>query len=466
MLLSISTTHQPATDLGYLLHKNPANVRTVDFPFGVAHVFYPEASHERCTATVLVEVDPVGLVRGRRGPAGEGQALAHYVNDRPYVASSFMSVVLAKLFGTAMAARSKDRAELVDQRLPLEVSVPVLPCRGGEPVLRRIFEPLGYAVEATPLALDDRFPEWGASRYVSATLATEARVADMLSHLYVLLPVLDDDKHYWVPEAEVDKLIQRGGAWLSSHPDRELIVRRYLRHKKRLTSAELARLLEDDQADPDADETEHDREEEIVEERISLGEQRLGAVVSTLKAAGARRVVDIGCGEGRLLRELLADPHFSEVTGSDVSPRALASAARTLHLDRMPERQRSRVQLFQSSLTYRDRRFSGYDAATLVEVIEHVEPSRLPALARSLFGWAKPATVVVTTPNVEYNVRFETLPAGEMRHRDHRFEWSRAEFREWAGSVADQYGYSVRFLPVGPEDPEVGPPTQMAVFGQ
>ncbi len=466
MLLSISTTHQPATDLGFLLHKNPANIRTVEFPFGPAHVFYPEASEERCTATVLLEMDPVGLVRNRKGPAGEGFALAHYVNDRPYVASSFMSVVLAKLFGTAMAGRSKDRPDLPDRALPLKVSIPVLSCRGGEPTLRRLFEPLGYAVHAAPIPLDDRFPSWGASRYVSANLTVEARVADLLTHLYVLLPVLDDDKHYWVTEDEVEKLMQRGGAWLASHPERDLIVSRYLRHQKGLTATALARLLEEDQSDRDADEEAHDREEETVEERISLNTQRIASVLAVLKSIGARRVVDLGCGEGRLLRELLADPHVAEVVGVDVSHRALSAAARALQLDRMPERRRERLRLFQSSLTYRDRRLTGYDAATLLEVIEHLEPNRLPALARAVFGAAHPANVIVTTPNAEYNVRFETLPAGELRHRDHRFEWTRSEFREWCNAVAGEHGYSVRHLPVGAEDAEVGPPTQMAVFSR
>ena len=466
MLLSISTTHRPATDLGFLLHKNPGNVRTVEFPFGPAHVFYPEASEERCTATVLLEMDPVGLVRNRKGPAGEGFALAHYVNDRPYVASSFMSVVLAKLFGTAMAGRSKDRPDLPELALPLEADIPVLPCRGGEALLRRLFEPLGYEVHATPIALDDRFPDWGSSRYVSATLRAEIRVADLLTHLYVLLPVLDDDKHYWVTEDEVEKLMQRGGTWLAGHPERDLIVRRYLRHQRGLTTTALARLLEEDRCDPDADEETYDREEEAVEERISLNTQRVASVLAVLKSIGARRVVDLGCGEGRLIREMLRDSQFAEVAGVDVSHRALSAAARTLHLDRMPEQQRERLQLFQSSLTYRDRRLAGYDAATLLEVIEHVEPSRLPALERAIFGTAQPANVIVTTPNAEYNVRFETLPAGELRHRDHRFEWTRPEFHEWCESVAGEHGYSVRHLAIGPDDAEVGPPTQMAVFSR
>jgi 3' terminal RNA ribose 2'-O-methyltransferase Hen1 len=463
VLLTLSTTHQPATDLGFLLHKNPANLRTVSLAFGPAHVFYPEASAERCTAALLVEVDPVALVRDRKGPSGEGFALDRYVNDRPYVASSFLSTAIAQLFGTAMSGRSKDRPDLAEVSMPLVVEVSVLPCRGGEEVLRRLFEPLGYVVEATSIPLDERFPAWGSSRYLSVRLRIEARVSELLTHLYVLLPVLDDDKHYWVAEGEIDKLLEKGGDWLAGHPDRDLIVRRYLRHQRGLAEDAIARLVPEEPALEAAVE-EHDREEAEVEAPISLNDQRIGAVLAALRSAGARRVVDLGCGEGRLVKALLADPEITEVVGVDASHRALSKAARRLKLDQMPERQRARVQLLQSALTYRDRRLAGFDAATLVEGVEHLDPGRLPALERAIFGATRPSTVVLTTPNVEHNVRFESLPAGTLRHRDHRFEWTRAELEAWATGVAERNGYEVRFLPVGTDDPEVGPPTQMAVF--
>ena len=469
MLLTVSTTHQPATDLGFLLHKHPDAVRTVELPFGVAHVFFPEATAERCTVALLLEVDPVGLIRRRSGRDGHGTeggfALAGYVNDRPYVASSFVSVALGKLFGTAMAGVSADRPELAETDIPLEARIPVLPCGGGgEALVRRLFEPLGYRIETNPIPLDDRFPKWGDSRDVSLTLRGTLRVRALLEHLYVLLPVLDDDKHYWVDRAEVEKLLRRGADWLGGHPERELIARRYLRHQKGLASQALARLLEEDQPDPDAEEDLRDHEEEAVEERISLRDQRLGAVVAALRASGATRVLDLGCGGGELLRKLLADPGFQEIVGVDVSHRALEIAARRLRVERMSERQRERLKLLQSSLTYRDRRLEGFDAAAVVEVVEHLEPSRLDAFERALFAAARPATIVLTTPNIEYNVRFENLPAGKLRHRDHRFEWTRPEFEAWATGVGERRGYGVRFLPVGEVDPEVGPPTQMAVF--
>jgi 3' terminal RNA ribose 2'-O-methyltransferase Hen1 len=463
MLLTLTTTHRPATDLGYLLHKNPGAVRSIDLWFGQAHVFYPEATDERCTAALLIDVDPIGLVR-RRGRGAEPASLEPYVNDRPYAASSFVSVALAKLFGTAMSGRSSERQELADTAIPLEVHVPALPCRGGDVLLRRLFEPLGYEVRAAAILLDEQFPEWGESPYLETHLATTARVADVLNHLYVLLPVLDDQKHYWVSRDEIEKLLRRGEGWLRDHPEHELIARRYLRHQPRLAREALVRLLEEDQSDPDSDVQLHDQEEERVEQRIGLGEQRMDAVLGALKEAGAARVLDLGCGDGRLLQAMLRDGSFERIVGVDVSYAVLERAARRLRLQEMSPKQRERVELIQSSLTYKDRRLQGYDAAAVVEVIEHLDPSRLDAFERALFGVARASTIVITTPNVEYNVRFEGLPAGSLRHRDHRFEWTRAEFETWARGAAERSGYTVRLHPVGPEDPEVGSPTQMAVF--
>jgi 3' terminal RNA ribose 2'-O-methyltransferase Hen1 len=464
MLLRITTTHQPATDLGYLLRKNPARVQTFSQSFGTAHVFYPEATAERCTAALLLEVDPVGLVRNRRGPAGNGRSLEQYVNDRPYVASSFLSVAIAEVFGSAMTGKSKERPELAEASLPLQATLSVLPCRGGEEFLRRLFEPLGYTVTAKNYPLDDKFTDWGASQYFTVTLEGRLPLHQLLTHLYVLIPVLDNDKHYWVGDDEVAKLLRHGEGWLSTHPEREIITTRYLKHRRSLINDALAQLVEAE--DPEVEETQecHAHEEAKVEERISLNEQRLGSVLAALKNSGARRVLDLGCGEGKLLQLLLKDRQFEEIVGMDVAYRGLEIAKDRLHLDRLPDIQRKRIQLLHGSLMYRDKRLAGFDAAAVVEVIEHLDPPRLAAFERVLFECARPATVVITTPNAEYNVKWETLPAGKFRHKDHRFEWSRVEFQSWATNIAGRFGYNVRFLPVGPEDAVVGAPTQMAVF--
>jgi 3' terminal RNA ribose 2'-O-methyltransferase Hen1 len=462
MLLTITTTHMPATDLGHLLHKHPERLQSFSLPFGEAHVFYPEATEERCTAALLLDVDPVGLIRrGVRFPR-----LDQYVNDRPYAASSFTSVAISRVFNSALGGRSKSHAELAATPIPLKAHLAVLPCSGGEGILRRLFEPLGYAVRATNHALDENFPEWGESRYFTVDLEGTVRLQDLLTHLYVLIPVLDADKHYWVDEAEVEKLLRRGEGWLPNHPDREVIVNRYLRYRRSLTSDALAQLLRDDEPDPDAELETRATEEAAIEEPLRLNEQRLGAVVSVLRASRAKRVLDVGCGSGKLIRELMRDKQFEHILGVDISHRALEVAQSRLRLDQLAPRQRERVQLLQTALTYRDRRLAGYDAAAVVEVIEHLDEPRLRAFERVLFENARPGTVVVTTPNREYNVKFETLPAGTFRHRDHRFEWTRKELEDWAGEVAGSFGYTARFLPIGPEDPAVGSPTQMAVFEQ
>jgi len=463
VLLTITSHHPPATDLGYLLAKNPAKAQTFDLPFGKAHVFYPEATNERCTAALLLDVDAVGLVRNRRGSSGAG-TLDQYVNDRPYVASSFLSVAIARVLGSALAGRSKGRQELAEQAIPLEARIAVLPCVGGELFLRSLFEPLGYELSAQRHTLDEHFPEWGESINYTVTLRGTVRLQDLLSHLYVLIPVLDEEKHYWIGEDEIEKLLRHGEGWLASHPQKEPIVKRYLMRRHHLAREALARLAESDQPDPDAAEERHTNAELEVEKPLSLWKQRIEGVLGQLKLSGAKRVLDLGCGEGKLLRPLLEERQFEEICGMDVAFRSLEIASERLRVERMPPLQRQRLKLMHGSLMYRDRRLEGYDAACVVEVIEHLDPPRLAAFERVLFEYARPKRVLITTPNSEYNVRFPTLPAGQFRHKDHRFEWTRDEFRAWAAKMQERFGYTVAFFPIGPDDPEVGPPTQMGVF--
>ncbi|KUN21715.1 3' terminal RNA ribose 2'-O-methyltransferase Hen1 [Streptomyces corchorusii] len=476
MFVTISTTGtagNPATDLGYLLHKHPDKAQAFSTSYGTAHVFYPEADAERCTAALLLETDTLALVRRGKGKGRGGApdaALAQYVNDRPYAASSLLAVALSTVFSSALRGVCNARPERAAAPLPLRVEVPALPARGGAGLVRRLFAPLGWTVTADPVPLDTAFPEWGDSRYVRLVLESDRlTLAEALRHLYVLLPVLDDAKHYWVSADEVDKLLRAGEGWLAGHPEQQLITSRYLSRRWSLTRQarerlELVRLAEADDSEVEDIDNAVAQETEAEEKPTPLAEQRRAAILTALHASGAARVLDLGCGQGQLVRALLKDTRFTEIVGVDVSVRALAIAARRIGLDRMGERQAARVRLVQGSLAYTDNRLKGYDAAVLSEVIEHLDLPRLPALEYAVFGHARPRTVVVTTPNVEYNVRWESLPAGHARHGDHRFEWTREEFRAWAATVAGHHGYDVGFVPVGPDDPEVGPPTQMAVF--
>ncbi|MFJ3788156.1 3' terminal RNA ribose 2'-O-methyltransferase Hen1 [Kitasatospora sp. NPDC090091] len=511
MFMSISTTgtaESPASDLGFLLHKHPGKVQRFSTSHGEAHVFYPEAGDELCTAALLLDIDPIALVRKGRGKGRGGSpdfALAQYVNDRPYAASSLLAVALRTVFRTAMKGVCEARPGLAEVPRPLRISLPAVPANGagesgGPAMAARLFEPLGWQVEASAIPLDEAFPEWGESRYVRLELAgTEVRLADALQQLYVLLPVLDGAKHYWVAPDEVDKLLAAGAGWLADHPEQALIARRYLSRRWALTRRamerlELARLAEaddreveeidnavDDSADDSVDEAvdaaasgtaaaaavgdgRPEQPEPAAERKASLADQRRAAILAALGEVGAARVADLGCGQGELVGALLKDARFTEVLGVDVSARALSAAARKLRLERMSERQAARVRLVQGALTYTDARLKGFDAAVLCEVIEHLDLPRLPALEYAVFGAARPSAVVVTTPNVEYNVRWESLPAGHVRHADHRFEWDRAQFRSWAERVAATYGYTAVIRPVGPEDAEVGAPTQLALF--
>ncbi|MFE3957928.1 3' terminal RNA ribose 2'-O-methyltransferase Hen1 [Nocardia sp. NPDC059091] len=524
MLLTISCTRPegaawPASDLGYLLHKNPSRIQTFEQSYGIAHVLYPEAGDDRCTAALLLEIDPVRLVRGKSKSTPEF-SLGQYVNDRPYAASSLVSVAISTVFGTALHGRCKQRPELAETALPLRIELPAVPCKGGAEYAERVFAPLGWTVVATPLPLDPAFPDWGDSHYLRLELTGTQRLSDALSHLYVLLPVLDGSKHYWLDTAEIDKLLRFGEGWLTTHPEREWITRRYLTRRHTLVRAALARLAELDDADPEElGAIEHDFDDEGAgiettppapdlggeispaatelipaqatdlglasggtgdpvpptdpraeascsaeagERGPSLAVLRRAAVHRALLSTGASRILDLGCGQGALLLELVADRAFTEIVGIDVSMRELKIAARRLR--RVPEWQSRRVTLRQGALTYTDAALRGYDAAVLMEVIEHVDTPRLQALEHTVFGAAAPGAVVVTTPNSEYNVRYDGLDAGAFRHSDHRFEWSRAEFADWAHRVGATYGYAVRFEPIGPEDAEVGASTQMAVF--
>ena len=462
MLLTITTTHRPALDLGYLLHKHPDRPQAFDLSFGKVHVFYAEAGVERCSACLLLEVDPVALVRGKK--PDQGFLLAQYVNDRPYAASSFLSVAISQVLGSALQGRCKDRPELAVTAIPLSARIDVLPVRGGVPFLCRVFEPLGYAVEAVGYPLDETFPEWGDSPYFSVTVDKTTTLAELLTHLYVLVPVFDNRKHYFVGPDEMEKLLAKGEGWLAGHPEKDEIARRYLRFQPSLYRLALARLVQEEEPDEAEDDRPPERAEEVSEQPPRLNEQRLEAVAAALRASGARRMLDLGCGPGALLWALRADQQFTEIVGMDVSIRSLEAAQRRLHLDRQPPTPADRVKLIHGSLMYRDQRLEGFDAAAVVEVVEHLDPPRLSAFERVLFEFARPATVVLTTPNREYNGTWATLPAGQLRHPDHRFEWTRSEFQAWAQAVAARFGYTVRFAPVGLEDPAFGPPTQMGVF--
>ncbi len=454
MLLTITYTGENSTDLGYLLHKNPNRPQAFALNHGTAYVFYPTATEEKTTVALLLKIDPIELARGKVGSASRG--LFDYVNDRPYVASSFLSTALARVFGTAMTGKCDKLPDLANTSLELEAKLVMLPCSNVD-ILERIFQPLGYEVEYTTYLSDELFPEWGMSKYIDLTIHGKVRLCDLLNHLYVLIPVFDMQKHYWVGKDEIDKLLGHGEGWLANHPEAKLITSKYLKRQKNLVNQAFDRLFE----------------KEIVEEQaesiptsiqVSLNKQRLQSVMNEVNTCGAKTVIDIGCGEGKLIKLLMKEKELVKVTGVDVSNEVLEKAKGKLRMDEMSDYQKNKLTIFQGSLTYRDNRFEGYDVACIVEVIEHLDIPRLTAFERVLFEFARPRTAIITTPNVEYNRHYETLLTGSFRHSDHRFEWTRQEFESWAEQLCEKYNYVVRFLGIGSHEESTGSPTQMGVF--
>ncbi len=464
MLLTLTTTHQPATDLGYLLHKHPNRCQTTSFGLGTVNIFYPIATPKKCTAALLLNIDPITLIRGK-GKRKSNLPLDQYVNDRPYVCSSFMSAALSKAFRSALNGQCKERPELVNTPMPLHCKISTLPCRGGENILHELFEPLNYTITAKKYQLDSHFPQWGTSPYYTVELSKTTTVQQLLNHLHVLIPVLDNQKHYYVDDSEIEKLLKRGEGWLKNHPAKEKIALRYLRHKKSYMR-QLLEQLNDSNTENDENTTDSPKSspEEIVETKLNLNQIRLETVASTIKNTKAESVIDLGCGDGNLLRLLLKEKSIKKITGVDVSNRALETASEKLRLADLPPSKQKRIQLLHGSLMYRDQRFDGFDAAAVVEVIEHLDPPRLSAFERVVFECAHPKTVIVTTPNREYNVKWEKLPPNAFRHNDHRFEWTRKEFEKWTRDICRRFQYNVQILPVGTEEPGIGAPSQMGIF--
>ncbi len=463
-MLLISTTHQPATDLGYLLHKHPDRIYRANLTFGEVCVAFPEANENRATAALLLDIDSVRLVRGGDKPQG---SVGQYVNDRPYAASSFVSVALIEAFSTAMQGRCSGKPELAEQAIPLEIRIPVLRTRLPETMLHELFDPLGYTVEATPLLLDAHFPEWGSSPYYDLTLKGTLRLCDALRHVYILLPVLDASKHYFMDATEVEKLLTKGAGWLADHPRRNWIVRAYLGRKPSLERDALEQLSNVEEqlvAEENAfDEASALPEDLVPERRVSLHTQRHDRVVELVRDLNPKSVVDLGCGDGKLLRKLIPIAGLERIVGMDVSYFDLARARRKLNMDEASPRRRERIQLLHGSLMYKDERLTGFDVGTVVEVVEHLDPPRLAAFERTVFGYARPRHVLLTTPNREYN---EVYGIEELRHSDHRFEWTRAEFNDWAQRVAGEFGYEVLIDEIGEVVEPYGAPSLMGVFSR
>lgn len=463
MLLTITMKGTNTQELGYLLHKNPYRAQSFELSFGMAYVFYTEVTNNRTTAALLLKLNPIDLARGKLGSKDGG--LFDYVNDRPYVSSSFMSTALNRIFSTAMNGRCTKRQELADSALDLEAVIYNLPVRGEKTFVQEVFEPLGYQVGIRESILDDKFVEWGESCYIDLTISGKLKLSDLLNHLYVLIPVFDKQKHYYMSEDEIDKLLRHGKGWISSHPKKNQIIHRYFDMKRSYANKTIAKLLEMESEIEETTVTDDTTETmPQTQKRVPLNTQRMEAVKNAVLSSGAQSVLDIGCGEGKLTSILLREQQIKRITAADVSVSVLEKAKQKLNYERMQDYLKNKLTLIQASLLYKDRRFEGFDIACVIEIIEHLDPPRIPLFEKVLFGSAKPKTVVLTTPNKEYNDNYSTLENGTLRHKDHRFEWTRKEFRNWCEHICEEFSYTVIYQNIGETDENYGSPTQAAIF--
>lgn len=467
MIMTMTAENLSGDHLGYLLHKNPANLHRASLSFGEGYVFFEETGEDRARVCLIVDADPLAMVQGR-GDLGHADAL--YVNDRAYVPSSLLASAIIKFFGTALSGRCKERPDLVDKPLDLVVTLPSLAPRARVNLVARLFEPLGYAVErlsSTQQISDEAASE--ASGY-GVKLSTTSTLRELLSQLVVLIPVLDyGGDHRWVDEADIEPFLRRVGSWLPDHPYASYIVMRAFKHQKHLIRSVIERYpsIEDSLARiPSAASEQWDdaQLEEMAQSPLSLNQQRFAAIESIIVSIHPSTLIDLGCGNGALIAYLAKKMRFDRLVGMDVSATVLERAKNRLANLQLSVAQQKSIEFLQGSLLYADPRIKSFDMALLIEVIEHVDPERLSALELQVFGLAAYQAIVVTTPNREFNRLYIGMSEHTRRHADHRFEWTREEFAGWASRMGETYGYDFEIDGIGSISPEVGQPTQLAIF--
>jgi 3'' terminal RNA ribose 2''-O-methyltransferase Hen1 len=454
MLLTITYKGKDTQDLGYMLFKNPNRPQSVKLTTGSAYVYYPKVSDEETTIALLLDINSLDLAKGEKGKDVQPQSLFDYVNDRPYVASSFLATAMNKVFGTAISGRGDEYQELVDSKLNLSATIHMFPCPVDKERINKVFEPLGYEVNYETFLLDNKFPEWGDSKYVNLTVSGNVVLRDLLKQIILLIPVFDKFKHYDVSnQDELNKLLKLGDGWLSDHPEKDFIVNRYLQFKKGLVNKAQEHLKSD------VDEIEESIDKAVTEKEESLNTTRFNSVINELIKIEAKSVLDIGCSNGKLLEAIRDKMPNIKLAGIDVHLKAVSIA------DKMANKKDlDKIDFFQSSILYKDKRFKGYDAVTAIEVMEHIDEFKLYLFEKVLFGYINPRVAILTTPNKDYNENYDNINNKGLRHFDHRFEFTKREFESWVTKICSKYGYIYFFKSIGKADEKDQQPTLMVTF--
>lgn len=454
MQLAIKATGEGAKMLSFLLSKNPQNLYDRMEKGYRVRLTYTVFSDSEVEALIFVTPDPVELVKN----SPDTYEITQYINDREFVVSSIFCSNTRSALGTALNGRPKEEyLDWAKHAFQLTIGFGPVATDLPDAAIKNLFEPLGYQTEIERGRADYnfQFKERSSARFIN--LQSKVTLQNALQHLFVLIPVLDDYRHYFIDEREIEKLERYGEGWLADHPLKELIIKRTLRFRELI-----------DQMVLNSHQTELINEAVTPEPNISsqpvvrLNKLRYQRLVKIIEDLAAREsIVDFGAGEGKLSVRLGFIPGVKEILAVEPTEKEQLRA-----LKRFSEASRKDDFIAPTpvwgSLFYYDEQLCGKDVMILSEVIEHIDESRLPRVMDTILGSYKPQVLLITTPNAEYNPVYQ-MEEG-IRHKDHRFEWSRAEFAEWTYCLARNYAYEVQIDGIGEEAEGYGHPSQLAIL--
>lgn len=453
MQLTIKAIGENSRVISYLLSKNPSNLYDRDEKGSRVRLVYTAFTEEETELLIYVTPDPVELVRNSPNTFD----ITQYINDREFAVSSLFCSYIKSALATALNGKPKDDfIKWVDYKFDLILGFGPVASDLPDAVIESIFTPIGYEVKIERGITDYSFKlkSRSSARYINLT--GRQTLQNAIRHLFILIPVLDNYKHYYMDKSEVDKLERYGTGWLDDHPMRDLIIKRALKFKELIS--EVASPKKEDLLQGDSEPVE---ESEI---KVRLNEQRYQTIVDIVtKLPQKETVVDFGSGEGKLSVRLGFIPGVKEVLAVEPSQVSQLRAIRKIDKVRSSEGFVAPTQVW-GSLFYFDTRLCDKDVMILSEVIEHIDEYRLAPIIETVFAQYSPKTLIINTPNYEYNVVFEMKD--NLRHSDHRFEWTREQFSLWCKELGARYNYSVNIGGIGEEDTDHGFPTQIAIFSK
>ncbi|MCK1992095.1 3' terminal RNA ribose 2'-O-methyltransferase Hen1 [Peribacillus muralis] len=443
MQLTINASGNNVKAISYLLSKNPNNLYERKHKGHVVRLFYSTFTETEMEATIFVTPDPIELVKN----TANSYDITHYINDREFAVSSIFCSLIRSALGTALNGQPKEEhAEWVNHPFSFQFDFGPVVSTLSDNQLRELFEPIGYEVSITRPDIQYSFDMKDRSSTRTVSLKGLKTLQEGLRHLFVLIPVIDNYKHYYIDEKEIDKLERYGEGWLDDHPMRDFIYRQSLRFK------EVYSIVENKKPEMKKDDK---------ESKVRLNDLRYEKIFDTVSQMHPSSVVDFGSGEGKLSVRLGFIEGVKEILA--VEPSQSATLKALGRFDKVKDKEKFVIpKPLWGSLFYYDEELKNKDVIILCEVIEHIDEHRLPKVMDTILQDYQPRALILTTPNREYNEVYDMEDA--LRHNDHRFEWTRAEFQQWCTARNHDDSYDLRFEGIGEEHVTQGCPTQMCVF--